>query len=166
MRQRRRAQYGFAIVMIPSIASFCWLMSNTVEYRRTNPAKFDWTSSGWAKAYVPFYMMQILGYMCQTYIYWLISCFQTDVNGNGRYGGVFRAIESAGQAVSYGMNAKIKNGVIMVALNFGLCILAIPGTLLVIQSVILSRAELSEAENVVSASDDGHERQKSSSEME
>jgi hypothetical protein len=46
------------------------------------------------------------------YIYWLISCFADDVNANARNGGVFRAIEAIGQAVSYGINAKAGNRMI------------------------------------------------------
>jgi hypothetical protein len=157
MSQRRRAQVGFAVVMIPTLVSFSWLMSNSVAFQKNDPGKFDWSSSGWANAYIPFYMMQVLGYMCQTYIYWLISCFQVDVNGNARNGGVFRAIEAAGQAVSYGMNSKIKNGVIMLAINFGLCIAAIPGTIFVIQSVPKYREDATQLERAATISSDTEE---------
>jgi hypothetical protein len=66
LNMKRRAQIGFLIVMIPTLVSFCWLVANQVKFIHDPPGKMDWTASGWANAYVPFYMMQILGYMCQT----------------------------------------------------------------------------------------------------
>lgn len=63
--QRRRAQIGFAIFMIPSLASFGWLCANQAKFLNTSP-KYDWNSAGWANAYVPFYIMQVCGYLCQT----------------------------------------------------------------------------------------------------
>jgi hypothetical protein len=97
-------------------------------------------------------MMQVLGYMCQTYIYWLLSCFQGDVNGNARNGGVFRAIEAAGQAISYGVNSKVKNGFVMISINFALCMAAIPGLLLVIQTVPSIRGEIASSDPIEQAS--------------
>ncbi|KAG7529371.1 hypothetical protein FFLO_05723 [Filobasidium floriforme] len=138
---KRRAQIGFIVVTVPTLVSFCWLVANQKKFIDKPPGKMDWTASGWANAYVPFYMMQILGYMCQTYIYWLISCFADDVNANARNGGVFRAIEAIGQAVSYGINAKAGNRMIPLGINFGLFILAIPGLVMVVQSVPKEREE-------------------------
>lgn len=77
--------------------------------------------------------------MCQTYIYWLISCFSDDVTANARNGGVFRAIEAAGQAVSYGLNSKVQRVIISISINFFLCMLALPGCIAVIQTVPLYR---------------------------
>lgn len=65
--QRRRAQMGFAVVVLPSIAWFCWLCVQQQNFLINKPAKLDWTSAGWAAAYVPFFLMQIWGYLCQTY---------------------------------------------------------------------------------------------------
>jgi hypothetical protein len=63
---KRRAQIGFVVVTVPTLVSFCWLVANQKKFIDKPPGKMDWTASGWANAYVPFYMMQILGYMCQT----------------------------------------------------------------------------------------------------
>lgn len=65
--QRRRAQMGFAVVVLPSIAWFCWLCVEQQNFLVNKPAKLDWTSAGWASAYIPFFLMQIWGYLCQTY---------------------------------------------------------------------------------------------------
>lgn len=67
MSQRRRAQVGFALFMIPSFVSFGWLCANQARFNNmTTRPSYDWNSPGWANAYVPFYIMQICGYLCQT----------------------------------------------------------------------------------------------------
>jgi hypothetical protein len=42
MNQRRRAQLGFAVVVIPTIASFSWLLTNAVAFQKSDPGKLDW----------------------------------------------------------------------------------------------------------------------------
>lgn len=37
---------------------------------------------------------RITGYLAQTWAYWLLSCFTSDVQGNARNGGIFRSIEA------------------------------------------------------------------------
>ncbi|WWD00433.1 hypothetical protein V866_007346 [Kwoniella sp. B9012] len=134
--QRLRAQVGFAVFMVPSMACFAWLIVNQTKFMKMSKApKYDWNSSGWANAYIPFYIMQICGYLCQTYIYWLISCFTADVQGNARTGGVFRCVEAVGQAVSYGINSNVKTKMIPLAINFGLAGFCIPFTIAIIQKV-------------------------------
>jgi hypothetical protein len=141
INQRRRAQIGLAVVMVPTLAAFIWITINQAIYSRHPTGSLDWTSSGWANAYLPYYILQLTGYMCQTYIYWLISCWSSDVTANARQGGLFRAVEAAGQAVSYGLNSKVKNLSITLGINFGLCVLAIPGVLIVAMSVPLYRSD-------------------------
>jgi hypothetical protein len=53
--------------------------------------------------------MQVAGYWCQSYLYWLLGAFSSDVSANARAGGLFRAFETLGQSVSYGINSNTKN---------------------------------------------------------
>ncbi|WVQ84846.1 hypothetical protein IAT38_007003 [Cryptococcus sp. DSM 104549] len=146
--QRRRAQVGFAMFMLPSLACFGWLCSNQKTFLDTKP-KYDWNAAGWANAYMPFYIMQICGYLCQTYIYWLLSCFTSDVQGNARNGGIFRCVEAVGQAVSYGINSNAKTRFIPLGINFGLAALCIPFTCIIIQQVPLYREDAKNNPTVV-----------------
>jgi hypothetical protein len=47
----------------------------------------------------------VTGYWCQLSLYWILGTFSTDVKASSRSGGLFRAFETAGQAVSYGINS-------------------------------------------------------------
>jgi hypothetical protein len=60
----------------------------------------------WVEAYLPYLIMFSAGYWCQLSIYWILGTFSTDVGSSSRTGGLFRAFETAGQAVSYAINSK------------------------------------------------------------
>lgn len=130
--QPRRAKVAFLVVTIPTAVSFIWLMVNQVDHNKHGHKKLDWTSPGWANAYVPFLIMQISGYQCQTFIYWLISCHSDDINTNARAAGIFRAIEASGQAISYGLNSRVKTNIPPLAINLALFLLSVPGCMVVI----------------------------------
>lgn len=46
------------------------------------------------------------GYWTQLSLYWILGTFSTDVGSSSRTGGLFRAFETAGQAVSYALNSR------------------------------------------------------------
>ncbi|TYJ55843.1 hypothetical protein B9479_003495 [Cryptococcus floricola] len=140
--QRRRAQVGFAVFMVPSFAAFGWLCANQARFLNmdTTP-KYDWSDKGWANAYVPFYIMQVCGYLCQTYIYWLISCFTASVSSNATNGGIFRCVEAVGQAVSYGINSNTNSKFIPLGINFGLAGFCVVPTVMLIQQVPVWRED-------------------------
>lgn len=68
------------------------------------------------------------GYWCQLSIYWILGTFTTDVKSSGRTGGLFRAFETVGQAISYGLNSKVnKNGAnFPLYINIALLAIVIP----------------------------------------
>ncbi|WVR07892.1 hypothetical protein IAU60_004935 [Kwoniella sp. DSM 27419] len=134
MSQRTRAHVGFWTFIIPSLASFAWITVNQVHFQKSKP-KYDWDSPGWAVAYLPLLIQQVCAYLCQSYIYWLISCFVVDVQGNARNGGIFRCVEAVGQAVSYGINSNVKAKMVPLIINFALCLLCIPPTYFIIRTV-------------------------------
>lgn len=65
--QRTRAMIGFWAWMLPTLAVFAWLSANTAKFLSMSAApKYDWSSDGWANAYIPFCTLQITTYLCQT----------------------------------------------------------------------------------------------------
>lgn len=59
----------------------------------------------WAEAYLPYLIIFTTGYLTQLSLYWTLGTFSTDVKSSSRTGGLFRAFETAGQAVSYAINS-------------------------------------------------------------
>ena len=76
-----------------------------IQRPRTTESDRHRDTSMWAKAYVPYLVIFVTGYWCQLTLYWILGTFSTDVKVSSRSGGVFRAFETAGQAVSYGLSS-------------------------------------------------------------
>nr|XP_018261868.1 uncharacterized protein I303_06313 [Kwoniella dejecticola CBS 10117]OBR84026.1 membrane protein [Kwoniella dejecticola CBS 10117] len=160
MNQRQRAHVGFWVFMIPSLATFAWICANQAKfYGMAKAPKYDWTSSGWAVAYLPLLIQQICAYLSHLYIYWLISCFVVDVQGNARNGGIFRCVEAVGQAVSYGINSNVKAKWVPLGLNFALCVLCILPTLLIVRQVPEYRQDAKNKPSEVTYNGKGDEEQ-------
>lgn len=142
------------------LACVAWLVANSVSFTKTEVLTVhDWTSSGWANAYLPFLFLQCVGYWGQSvshcqkhqraikhilrhqYVYWLLSCFATDVQSNARNGGIFRFWEAVGQAISYGVSSRKELGISPL---YG-CLVVIafqaPFTWYIIRSVPLYRSD-------------------------
>jgi hypothetical protein len=68
--------------------------SRANNYRATTP---------WIRAYLPYLIVFVTGYWTQLELYWILGTFSTDIKQSSRSGGSFRAFETAGQALSYGL---------------------------------------------------------------
>ncbi|KAK2030393.1 major facilitator superfamily transporter [Colletotrichum zoysiae] len=106
--QSKRAWIAFILWTIPQAASFIWI---GIEYHKFGGGKskvaldYELHTSRWAEAYLPYLFMFTTSYWCQLSLYWILSTFSLDVGSSSRTGGLFRAFETAGQAVSYAINS-------------------------------------------------------------
>jgi hypothetical protein len=80
----------------------------------------------WARAYLPYLIFFVTGYWTQLELYWILGTFSTDLKESSRSGGSFRAFETAGQAVSYGLNSGGLASIIPFYINSGLLVVVIP----------------------------------------
>ncbi|KAF3763925.1 MFS general substrate transporter [Cryphonectria parasitica EP155] len=104
--QTNRAWMAFILWLVPQVACFIWI---GIEYSKFGTAEtaLDYVLDGkrWAEAYVPYLIIFTTGYWTQLSLYWILGTFSTDVKSSARTGGLFRAFETAGQAVSYSINS-------------------------------------------------------------
>ncbi|KAK1538386.1 major facilitator superfamily transporter [Colletotrichum paranaense] len=107
--QARRAWISFFFWVIPQAMCFIWI---GIEYSKFGGGKieealdYELHTRRWAEAYLPYLIMFSTGYWTQLSLYWILGTFSTDVGSSSRSGGLFRAFETAGQAVSYALNSK------------------------------------------------------------
>jgi hypothetical protein len=80
----------------------------------------------WIRAYLPYLIVFVTGYWTQLELYWILGTFSTDIKQSSRSGGSFRAFETAGQALSYGLNSGSILPIIPFYINCGLLVLVIP----------------------------------------
>lgn len=83
------------------------------------------------------------GYLTQLSLYWILGTFSTDVKASSRTGGLFRAFETAGQAVSYGINSHYGDDIrTPFYVNCALLALTIPSMVYLIKLVPKAPASL------------------------
>ncbi|KZL63676.1 membrane protein (major facilitator superfamily transporter) [Colletotrichum tofieldiae] len=106
--QAKRAWISFILWVVPQAVCFIWI---GIEYSKFGGGKskealdYETHTARWAEAYLPYLIMFSTGYWTQLSLYWILGTFSTDVGSSSRSGGLFRAFETAGQAVSYAINS-------------------------------------------------------------
>ncbi|KXS95918.1 hypothetical protein AC578_5207 [Pseudocercospora eumusae] len=149
--RRRRAWTAFLMWCLPHIICFIWI---GIEYKKFGNGKaaldYGLDRRRWAEAYLPYLIIFVTGYWTQLSLYWILGELSTDVEGSARIGGLFRAFETSGQAVSYGINS-IAGTHFPFYINAALLVLVIPCMVLLINlvSVAENREVVAETEEVV-----------------
>lgn len=94
-------------------------------------------------------MIFVSGYWCQLTLYWILGTFSNKTDDASRAGGVFRAFEVAGQAVSYGLSSmKTINPAIPLYVNAAILILVLPSMVLLINKVPKEALPIAPIENI------------------
>lgn len=141
--QNQRAWMAFLLWVIPQIGCFIWI---GIEYSKfgTATTSLDYVLDGkrWAEAYLPYLIIFTTGYWTQLSLYWILGTFSTDVKASSRTGGLFRAFETAGQAVSYAINSESGDPRIPFYVNCAVLALAIPSMVWLIAMVPEAPAEI------------------------
>jgi hypothetical protein len=99
-------------------------------------------STAWIKAYLPYLILFVTGYWTQLQLYWILGTFSTDVKESSRSGGSFRAFETAGQAISYGLNSGGIAPQIPFYINAGLLVLVVPFVVCLIRTMPEAAVEI------------------------
>lgn len=95
----------------------------------------------WVRAYLPYLIVFVSGYWTQLQLYWNLGTFSTDVKESSRSGGSFRAFETAGQAIAYGLNSGSILSTIPFYINCGLLVVVVPFMVLLIRMMPEEPAE-------------------------
>jgi hypothetical protein len=142
------------MVVLLNLGVYIWSIVMQVGFSSHNPGKIDWDDGLYPRSFLPYFFVQTTGPLSQSYMYWLLSSFATDAQGEGhsaryfrefmltisraaniRNGAAFRCLEAIGQAISYGMNTQIKTSPLVgFCVTFGLMALAFGPMLVLVNS--------------------------------
>jgi hypothetical protein len=105
--QSARAWTSFVLWVVPQTACLIWVGIEYAKFGRSGGTGLDYILHGrrWAEAYIPYMVLFSTSYWTQLSLYWILGTFSIDVKSSARTGGLFRAFETAGQAVSYSINS-------------------------------------------------------------
>ncbi|WVQ70932.1 hypothetical protein IAR50_000457 [Cryptococcus sp. DSM 104548] len=162
--QRRRAQFGLALVVLTNAGVYIWSIIEQVKFIHHDPGAIDWSDKQYPTAFLPYFFVQTTGPLSQSYMYWVLSSFADNAQANVRNGAAFRSMEAVGQAVAYGMNTKIgSNPLVGFCVTAGLMVVAFPTFLVLANSTpdrIPADVLLEEEEGKAGEMEDGIEEKK------
>ncbi|KAE8344396.1 hypothetical protein BDV24DRAFT_148965 [Aspergillus arachidicola] len=138
-----RAIVAFVLIYAFELSLYIYAMIATKEYeRRDTPPVLDWADDGFGRG-VCVYILMLVGFnLMYDYLYWLIGTVNRSGGDIVRLSAVVRGVESAGQAISYGINSIDQtrfplSGAVAVNLSFfAACI--IPSALVVFKVGIIN----------------------------
>lgn len=82
LSQRRRAQIGLLMVVLLNLGVYIWSIVMQTGFNSHNPGKIDWDDALYPRSFLPYFFVQTTGPLSQSYMYWLLSSFATDAQGN------------------------------------------------------------------------------------
>lgn len=128
-----RSRAAFVVIVTLQGAWWIWATVLVTKFRHSEPT-YDWTSSGFGHAFVPYLFLTAGFQLNYLFCYFIIGQLSKDPGEVIRYAALLRGTESAWQAVSYGLNSiKIFATVGGVYINFGLWAAAIVPAWLVVR---------------------------------
>lgn len=101
-----RAVGAFVFIYAFELSLYIYAMIVTKEYESMDPSPvLDWSDPGFGHG-VCVYILMLVGFnLMYDYLYWLVGTINRDGADLIRLSAVIRGIESAGQAISYGINS-------------------------------------------------------------
>jgi hypothetical protein len=101
---RIRTRSTFWVLVILQGAWWLWATILVTEFRSSQPT-FDWTSSGFGRAFAVFILLTAGFQLNYLFLYFIIGNMAVDQQEVIRYAALLRGSESAWQAVSYGITS-------------------------------------------------------------
>ncbi|GAA5966646.1 hypothetical protein JCM3765_007260 [Sporobolomyces pararoseus] len=162
--RRSRAKFALAFFFFLDLAMYAYSAANTAYYDSLDtPPKFDYTDSGFGRAYLHSFFRNFEELGIQSFLYFLMGTMTDDLHELVHLSGVLRGLEGAGQAVSYGIAGSGASKWVSIGLGFALVVVAYPCAYLVIREIEEKAPILSEDHKEGSlAGEEGSEKEKDS----
>ncbi|KAM0544542.1 hypothetical protein ACHAPJ_011759 [Fusarium lateritium] len=155
---KTRARIAFLSIVTVLIGTWIWATILQKQfYDADEPPVFDWFKGGFGKSYALIFFWQFGGQAFQQFLYWLVGQYTTDISSLSYHCGILRGFEALGQTVAWAMQSEGNaNHFVSIGLNFGITILCIVPTW-----IVLSGLEHSHEIKVTASEDEsstkGHE---------
>lgn len=125
-KRQTRAVCVFALIAACNSATWIWAVIIQNEYHHTHPT-LDWgDQSTFGRGFGVYMLERISLGMVENYIYWCISNLSDSPGDQIRYSSLLRGIETAGVAVSFGVQAVPTILIATASINFGFWFFALP----------------------------------------
>ncbi|KAK9860871.1 hypothetical protein MYU51_006221 [Penicillium brevicompactum] len=134
---KTRAKIAFTSIVV--ILTGTWIWASILQnqfYNAAEPPSFDWFKGGFGKSYALIFFWQFGGQAFQQFLYWLIGQYSTDISSLSYHCGILRGFEALGQTVAWAMQSEGgANHFVSIGMNFGITLLAVIPTWIVLSEL-------------------------------
>jgi MFS family permease len=141
-----------AFLSIVMILCGTWIWATILQkqfYDATAAPVFDWFTGGFGKSYALVFFWQFGGQAFQQFLYWLVGQYATNLSELSHHTGILRGMEALGQTVAWAMQSEGNaNHFVSIGLNFGVTLLCVVPTWIVLSELEGSHEEIASEETV------------------
>ncbi|KAH8550314.1 major facilitator superfamily domain-containing protein [Umbelopsis sp. PMI_123] len=105
LKRRNRGFIGLAITFVICMAVWAGGFVFQLGFDRSYSTPIHWTDPGFGGPFVLYIFYGFTDALYQTYLYWLMGAMSNDPGMLARYAGFYKAVQSAGGAISFGIDA-------------------------------------------------------------
>jgi MFS family permease len=134
---KKRGRIAFITIIVILVGTWIWATILQKQfYDASLPPVFDWFQGGFGKSYALVFFWQFGGQAFQQFLYWLVGQYATDLSSLSHHAGILRGVEALGQTVAWAMQSEGNaNHFVSIGLNFGITILCIAPTWVVLSEL-------------------------------
>lgn len=144
LNRRTRGIVGLCIIGVMFMATWAGGLVFQLTYKRGD--KIDLTDlydHGYVEKLVLYMAYGLCDAMYQLYAYWIMGALTNDTNTLSRYNGFYKAMQSAGAAISWRIDAIGTGFLLQLCICWGMTILALPTAFIVALSIKETNYEVS-----------------------
>lgn len=146
MKRRNRGLFGLSLTAIFTIVAYSWGIKYQLPITRETKwaHKINYNDSAFAEPISIFILYDIGDAFYQGLAYWIMGAITNDPFELARYAGMYKAVQSAGAAVAFAMDATLVPYINEIGAVFGLMLFSYPFAAMVIWSIRDSNYEVEE----------------------
>ncbi|SPO45863.1 related to UNC93-like protein 2 [Moesziomyces antarcticus] len=144
MSRRNRGIFGLSLTAIFTIIAYSWGIKYQLPITRATqwPKKINHHDSDFSEPISIFVLYDIGDAFYQGLAYWIMGAITNDPFELARYAGMYKAVQSAGAAVAFAMDATLVPYINEIGAVFGLMLFSFPFALIVILGIRESNYEV------------------------
>ncbi|KAH8553876.1 major facilitator superfamily domain-containing protein [Umbelopsis sp. PMI_123] len=139
--RRTRGLLGLAVTALITMGVWAGGLAFQLTFDRSYDNPISLTSPGFGG---PFFLYMMYGFtdaLYQSYLYWLMGAMSNDSNTLARYAGFYKAVQSAGGAISFGIDAVHTSLLVELIICWALVAVSLPLIWLVARQVSNTNVE-------------------------
>ncbi|KAG2183724.1 hypothetical protein INT43_006735 [Umbelopsis isabellina] len=146
LHRRTRGLLGLAVVTLLSMGVWAGGVAFQTTFDRSYDSPIDWTTPGFGGPFVLYLMYGFTDALYQSYLYWLMGAMSNDSNTLARFAGFYKAVQSAGGAISFGLDAVHTSLLVECIVCWALVAVSLPLIFLVARKVTDTNLDVDQAD--------------------